>query len=261
MTALWLGYWLDEFKIFALAVSAACLASGGGVLAVAWVAGLVLIVVGAAIPALQLYWARQGATLDETTAGREKLLEEVLQPLLELGASVALVPAKNDRVAAALNAARQAVRDLTFRAFGTIPGIRTVVYNVSDDQTKMVPLYTAGRPDRPGDFVKGTPRGDKAFQVLCGKDPFVFAPDLDRGSPVEWAGSGVGYKTFITAPIRSQDDGYGLLTIDAPVAGTLDKRHGATLSLFAATLGVLFAEAIRGPGRAQVHSERLNSRT
>ena len=242
--ALWCGYWLGKIELFATVASAACLALGGGILANNWVAGAVLIGVGAAIPGFILYWKRKGRALDDTALGRERLLEEKPHPLLERAASAVPLP-RNERTTEARRAAEKAVDDLAW-AFGTVPGVRTVVFGVSDDGKRMSPLFHAGRQHRPGDFVRGTPRGDRAFEVLEGKEPYVSVSDLTKVDTEAWAGSGEGYETFITAPIRSSDDGLGLLTIDAAQAGTLDKRHAATLSLFAATLAVLFAEAARG---------------
>ena len=243
-TALWFGYWLARFEIFAAVVSAVCLALGGGIVAAQPIVGALLILVGAALPGLILYWKRKGSAVDDATAAREKLLEEKLHPLLERTASaVGLV--RNERGREASRAAEKTVDDLAW-AFGTVPHVRVVIFRVSDDGNRMIPRFAAGRQDRPGDFVRGTPRGDKAFEVLRGKDPYLRVANLDTENPETWAGSGVGYRTFITAPIRDLDNGYGLLTVDAPKAHTLDKRHGGTLSLFAATLAVLFAEATRG---------------
>jgi hypothetical protein len=243
MGALWLGYWVDRYEPWALVISTACVAVGGGIFTQAILLGLAIILFGGLIPAVGLYWKRKGGALDDTAAGRERLLEGVLQPLLVRTASVVSMQ-KDEREREAKRAAEKVVDDLRW-AFGTVPEVRTVVYGVSDDGQRMVPLFHAGRPSDPGNFVRGTPRGDKAFEVLRGKEPYISVRDLDTDRPAQWAGSGAGYRTFITAPIRSREDGFGLLTIDAPTAGTLDSRHARTLSLFAATLGVLFAEAAR----------------
>ncbi|OWY79190.1 hypothetical protein B9C99_24025 [Rhodococcus sp. BUPNP1] len=104
-----------------------------------------------------------------------------------------------------------------------------------------------GRDQQPKSFERGSARGDKAFKVLEMAGPYRFAADLDQvGQQEEWEGSGDGYRTFITAPIRSLEKGFGLLTIDAPRAGDLDDRHGQTIALYASALAVAYAEAKRG---------------
>ena len=77
---------------------------------------------------------------------------------------------------------------------------------------------------------------------------FYIVADLEREGPQSpyWAGTGSRYRTFISAPIRSTEHAFGMVTIDAPVPGSLDHQHGSTIALFAAALGILFAEAARG---------------
>lgn len=257
---LWAGYWLDRLSPWSLAVAGIALAVGGAQLQWPWYrlvfGGVVPILVGVMIPALLEYWKRKGASIDEVAEARETLLEGKLYPLLERTADVATL-GRSERKEAADRAADKAVNDLAW-AFGTIPGVRAVVFVVSDDKDSMTPLYHAGRQQRPGDFVRGTARGDRAFQLLEeGVKPFVTVDDLST-APGDWGGSGEGYSTFITAPIRSSKGlTFGLLTLDAEHAGSLDGRHGATLALFAAALGVLFAEAARSSGRGARLTEEL----
>lgn len=251
--AMFVGYHVERRAPLALAISTVLLAGGGAVLTANLAVGVPMVVVGAGIPGLQQYWTRKSDSADDVAAAREKLLlEQELQPLLEYAATATNHP-RAERRKDAEKAAARAVAGLR-NVFTTVRGVRVVVFVVSADGQRMCPLQPGGRQDRPGPFVRGTPRGDKAFEVL--EDPrknFIIVPDLDKAAPEEWEGTGEGYRTFISAPIRSQEDGYGLLTIDAPDPGSLDDRHASTVALFAAALGVLYAEAARGGG-GDVHS-------
>lgn len=248
-TGRWLGYYGLRFEPIVLVVSAIGLAVGGGIWAENVGFALLVIVFSACLPLPGFLWRRRTDADDVTSDARELLLEESLRPLLELGATTTSEP-KAKRVTTAEAAAQRVSLDLR-NAFSDIDGIRVVVFRVSEDGTQMTPFPPAGRQSRPGPFERGTARGDKAFSVLEGRDPYVMVEDLAKADPNEWQGTGDGYATFVSAPIRSSSEGLGMLTVDAPKAGALDARHGSTLALFAAALGVLFAEAVRGGGGAR----------
>ncbi len=214
-----------------------------------WIGALGIAVVSAALPLPGFFWRKRLSSDDERGDARDRLLEESLRPLLELAATSTSQP-RAARQRAAQSAADNAVRDLR-NAFSDVSGIRVVVFKISDAGDAMLPYAQAGRQDRPGPFERGTARGDKAFAVLEGSRPYVIVENLDHVDPEEWQGTGTGYRTFISAPIRSADEGLGLLTVDAPVASALDARHGSTLVLFAAAVGVFFAEATRSGGGAR----------
>lgn len=242
----WLGYQGDRFEPIVVAVSAIALAVGGAVWTSNIPVAVIIFIVAAFLPTPGYFWRRRAETDDLEGDSREVLLEETLRPLLEL-ASQTTFEFKDERERVMKSAAERVSHDLR-AAFGDVEGVRVVVFKLNDDATKMTPFPPAGRQDRPGPFERGTPRGDKAFEVLAGKKPFVAVDDLAKTQPDEWKGSGDGYNTFISAPIRNSKQGFGMLTVDAPQAGTLPARHGATIALFAAALGMLMAEAIRGGG-------------
>ncbi len=245
----WLGFRGNQFEPVVLFISAVGLAVGGGVWSTALGWALGVVVLSAALPLPGYFWRKRLAADDEEGDARDRLLEECLRPLLEFAATTTSLP-RADRQRAAQSAADNAVRDLR-NAFGEVTGVRVVVFKISDSGNAMQLCAHAGRQDRPGDFRRGTARGDKAFAVLEGSAPYVMVEDLNDAEPDEWQGTGAGYRTFISAPIRSADEGLGLLTVDAPVPGSLAKRHGSTLVLFAAVIGVFFAEATRSGGGAR----------
>ena len=242
----WLGYQANRFESFALILSGLLIA-GGGLLGLN-VPGLSvpMLIAGTVVPVAATAWKRREQEDEETSDARALLLEQSLRPLLELAATTTSQP-RSERLRTAKSAAERVVVELA-NAFSDVPGVRVVVFRVSEDGSVMEPGQPGGRQDRPSAFVRGTPRGEKAFEVLQGSKPSVRVPDLAEMDSDEWQGTGDGYQTFISAPIRSSEDGLGLLTVDAPVANALEERHGATRALFAAALGVLFAEAVRGGG-------------
>lgn len=246
-TLSWLGYIAHRHKPLALTLSGLLVAFGGIISGIVIWWGVPPIVVGVVIPALDLWWERRSKNNNELTSAREKVLEEALAPLLELAATATFRP-RDKRVETAEAAAMRVAGDLR-AAFISVPGVRAVVFVVSNDGRRMEPRFPAGRPDRPRDFVRGTERGDQAFRILDElPGRFVIVEDLrsEGADTPYWAGTGAHYSTFIAAPIRSTEHAFGMVTIDAPDPGSLDHQHGSTIALFAAALGILFAEAARG---------------
>lgn len=246
-TVSWLGYFAHRYKPLALLASGLLVAFGSVLAGMSVWWGVPPILLGVAIPALDLYWERRSENNDALTSAREKVLEEALAPLLELAATTTFEP-RDKRNEVAEGAAMRVAADLR-SAFSDVPDVRAVVFVVAPDGKEMKARYPAGRSDRPGDFQRGTHRGDSAFRIVDElPERFYIMDDLGENgsrSPY-WAGSGTSYRTFISAPIRSTEHAFGMVTIDAPVPGSLDRRHGSTIALFAAALGILFAEAARG---------------
>lgn len=244
----WLGYWGDRGE--PIVTTATLLGTTGGAAGLA-VSGWwwVLIVVAALLPLPGVFWRRREGADEERADARERLMEESLPRLLELAATTTSQP-RSDRTRMLESAVHRVVGDLR-NAFDDVSGVRVVVFRITDDGTRMIPFEPAGRHDRPNPFVRGTERGDKAFAVLNWPHSYVMVQNLSETAPGEWAGTAEGYSTFITAPIRSSDEGFGLLTVDAPTPGSLEERHASTLALFASALGVFFAEATRGGGASR----------
>ncbi|WP_211717197.1 GAF domain-containing protein [Nocardiopsis sp. MG754419] len=246
-TLSWLGYVVHRHKPLALSLSGLLVAFGTILSGIEIWWGVPPICAGVIIPALDLWWERRSENNNELTSAREKVLEEALAPLLELAATATFRP-REKRIETAEAAAMRVAGDLR-AAFASVPEVRAVVFVVSTDGLRMEPRFPAGRPDRPRDFVRGTERGDQAFRILDElPGRFIIVEDLrsEGADTPYWAGTGAHYNTFIAAPIRSTEHAFGMVTIDAPQPGSLDHQHGSTIALFAAALGILFAEAARG---------------
>lgn len=244
----WFSFQCSRFAPWALAVTTIGGLTGGALFSsgdLPWtvrILGLAGGIVATLPSAGNLYWDSKNEDAEDVTAARERVMDESIPPLLEEICSLT-TSSKRAREAAMTQAAKTVVKDLLV-AYSGVTGVRAVVYSVSSDAKRMTALATAGRSQRPGPFVRGTTRGDKAFETLNIPENFLFEPNIAEASG-RWAGSGNGYVTFISAPIRVGDEGYGLLTLDAPKVGDLDARDGSTVSLLAATLSIYFSEANR----------------
>ncbi|ALE91852.1 hypothetical protein AOC05_05110 [Arthrobacter alpinus] len=244
----WFSYQSSRFAPWTLVLASLGALCGGAMLSSSdltlgvRVLGIGVGLVTALPSAGNLYWDSKNEDAEDVTAARERVMDESIPPLLEDICSLAASP-KKTRQAALKQASNTVVKDLLV-AYSGVQGVRAVVYMISDDTKRMTPLAKAGRSQRPGDFVRGSVRGDKAFETLSIADNFLFEPNIAQASD-QWAGSGSGYVTFISAPIRVGRTGYGLLTLDAPKVGDLDARDGSTVSLLAATLSIYFSEANR----------------
>jgi hypothetical protein len=193
-----------------------------------------------------LMWLRESGVAARTVAADDAAgrlyvaMKDALQPVAEL---IAAMPAKTkrQREAEAKNVATQAVGALTL-LLKDVDRLRAVVYKLEADDLTMF-AYT-GRADTPTSFEKGTPRGDLALKMVAeGKD--WFEKDTSQSSNPAYAGSGAGYKTYISAAIRSDTDGFGMVTVDAPRPGDLVETDRQIVLLVADLLAIAFAEAER----------------
>lgn len=245
---LWVGYFLDQHPAWTTALGVLLPTIGGGIIAMGKVQGLVgslLIGAGATALGATAFWRHQNDDAEDIAAARNKIMDDCLIPLFEQLHRIPSLAQESDRRTAVEFLAHQTASSLR-EAFLSVTGVRVAVFEVSEDQRRMTCTVSRGRGTKPKPFFKGTPRGDKAFDLLTNPEKLhLFVSDIAEADPGEWEGSGNGYSTFISAPIRTQTHAFGMLTIDAPKAGDLEARDGATVSVFAAALGVAYAEANR----------------
>lgn len=127
-----------------------------------------------------------------------------------------------------------------------VEDIRAVVYIVNDHQDTMEVELNAGRRETPSPFKLGDGgRGDAAFKMITSGGEALFVFDVDSGPTAGWKGSGSGYSTFISAPIRAGGRAYGMLAVDAPNPGDLSENDKPIVVVLATLLAIALAEADR----------------
>lgn len=107
------------------------------------------------------------------------------------------------------------------------------------------PLAHFGRNDVPRSFHLATPAGQEIYDYLAsGRNPTgELYEDVQKGAPAHYVGDAARYRTFIRTPIRGGEIVFGMLTVDAPKAGTLTAGDVRLAELIAAQLGTAFAVA------------------
>ena len=144
----------------------------------------------------------------------------------------------------------QAVTAIAWVVHKDVLGLRAVVYEVdsSGEGLTVVRSNSNGYRLPPNPFVPGTDRAIKAL-ALVERGGTLFVDDIANAPADEWAGSGVGYNTFISSVIASPTGSYGLLTVDAPETDDLTEDDENDLRLIAGILATIFAEyRRRSPG-------------
>lgn len=247
----WVGYHSSHHPVWAVVISTLGAIFSGFLLSLYqvsfwWVIIGVLVAIITVLPtAGTVHWNEKNKKAEDLSAARERVMDEMIPPLLYKAHALSSTPPRERRQLLE-STAELVVKDL-ITAFAKVGGIRAVVYKVNNDGDQMEPLAFAGRSDQPQPFVRGDDRGNYAFESLSTNKNFLFVANIDS-APRTWYGTGKGYATYISAPIKGKDgrgDAYGMLTLDAPEIGDLDSRDGSTVSLFAATLSLFFHEADR----------------
>ncbi|MFC6715093.1 hypothetical protein [Branchiibius cervicis] len=214
-----------------------------------WTAAAIGLLLMSAAGVLQ--WQMQAADhrLDELEASEADRLrvtvKDALQPLASVIADIpTLTPGK--RKERTRGAAQAAVGALIL-LFRNVERLRAVVY-VIDDFDPAVPdarktmsaVAHQGRGETPRPFETGTNRGDLAFKMIE-EARSVFVPDLDLVDPPDYAGTRVGYGTFISAAITGANTGYGMVTVDAPHANDLTGTDREIVILVAHLLAIAYS--------------------
>ncbi|WP_309067535.1 GAF domain-containing protein [Microbacterium sp.] len=118
---------------------------------------------------------------------------------------------------------------------------RAAVYllNTDSDPVTMESIGHAGRGEKPRPFEAGTVRGDAALDFLELRRT-AFYPNLRRRKPDGYEGTASGYDTFISVPIWTDNGVYGMVSLDAPKAGSLDDSDVALTELTAELMSIPF---------------------
>ncbi|MEU4651706.1 hypothetical protein [Nocardia fluminea] len=239
------SWWQFAAGCFLPVGAAACLAFGKEFADVgdwAWFLGGIVQLL--AIGAIQ-YAEKRRRGFEHDAADRLRVaMKDALQPLAGL---IAAMPGmnKSERAAQLRCVAIQANGALKL-LLHNVDRLRAVVYEMVAADGTMKRIDYVGRGGKPPEpFVPGTPRGDLAIAMVRDGET-KFAPDIDREPPENYEGSRKGYKTFISAAIKNGEDGYGMVTVDAPNAGDLVDTDKQIVMLVADLLAIAFAERERG---------------
>ncbi|BBX19792.1 hypothetical protein MDUV_46520 [Mycolicibacterium duvalii] len=207
--------------------------------------GFAAIVVGGLV-----LWAKQRASeevanLDMKVADRFRItIKDALQPVAEL---IADMPAQTRTVR------RESIKTVSTQAVSAlrlllkdVSRLRATVYQINaDGDMECVCYHGRGNSVQPQPFIRTTLRGERALEfVRRGGEP-LFIRDIDKVNEgdVDYRGTRSGYKTFISASIHNDADGYGMVTIDAPRAGSLVDTDKQLVALVADLLAIAFAIA------------------
>ena len=137
-------------------------------------------------------------------------------------------------LAQAATAACSAMRQLT-----EADRARVVVYALRAEPQQMEQIAFLGRETEPGPFVAGTERGDAALAFLEGRKGKLYK-DLSRKRPPGYKATMKDYRTFLAVPIWTASGVYGMLSVDAPAAGTLTPADLAIATVVAETMALAF---------------------
>lgn len=117
--------------------------------------------------------------------------------------------------------------------------LRACYFALTDDRpARLVPAGFHGRAEAPrSTFVAGTPLGDYAMQLLArGED--LFCPDTHNSPLPGWQPGGHEYRTFIAAPVATEEKAFGIITIDGLQVGDLTEADVAAVRVFARLLAI-----------------------
>lgn len=180
----------------------------------------------------------QRIELDEASQLRVTL-RNALQPLSERISrmpAMTPVPRRGEVEVVATDAA-----SALLQVFNGVDQLRAVVYELNEAGTEMTLLAYKGRGgSRPDRFIAGTDRGDSAIRLVL-ENRTRFVADLAKESLPGYAGSGVGYRTFISVSINDGTNAYGMLTIDAPEPGSLVQLDVHVLEVVSNLVAIAFA--------------------
>jgi hypothetical protein len=208
------------------------------------VSGVVVGILGAALQIGREKWRKRITEGERTEAGRFRVaVQDAFQPVAELVAGMPSM-SKALREARLKEVSQQAVGALRL-LLKDVDRLRAGVYSLNESADELLCIAYHGRGEKPRPFEKGSERGDSALKMV--KDGGnLFVKDLDtQAIPVHYRGSGAGYRTFISASISTGETAFGMVTVDAPTAGSLVGTDQQIVMLMADLLAIAFAEAVR----------------
>ncbi|NTW40111.1 MAG: GAF domain-containing protein [Cellulomonadaceae bacterium] len=250
--------WLESRPVRSVLLRASPTAVGGVLLAFggAWLKalGVIAVIVGVGAEALVTWWAerrrahadgdrtRHEQELVQLAAELNVLMNDALAPIAKRIAELA--PLSVVERQHHLKPVAQLVASTATLLRRDVKRLRVTVYAVQPSRGRrsrlMRPLVYQGRSDEPSPFYDATPDGRAAFATLDGGRP-EFVADVAAEDVTRWKNGPHGYSTFVTVPIVVDDNGYGLLSADAPAVGDLTGNDVPIITVLAEMLGIAFA--------------------
>ena len=176
-------------------------------------------------------------------------VRSVLLPLTDLFDRIITAPHETGRIEAK-GAAKQAVVNSVVQ-FTDVPRARSCYfdYEHSNQERRLVCRIYAGRDSRPRtQFSSADPSHEEIFKLLESRQTELKENiDLEE-SPRFPSDRDYNYKTYISVPVATSAEIFGLLTLDALHPGQLLPQHEKEMLLFAQLLGIALAGGDRGSG-------------
>ncbi|MEU2869721.1 GAF domain-containing protein [Streptomyces olivoreticuli] len=172
---------------------------------------------------------------EEIRAGLDKSLRDVFIPSVRYVHLVSGLPSTTR--AKSEEAMKMRIIGDAEKAAKDIAGIRAAYFDfLEESQTMHLTCRGTHSGDRgaPDDFIVDTPHGAHVLNTIRQGRP-VFERNLVEAT-VPWPGDR-DFQTIVIHPVRIGSETFGVLTLDAPNAGSLDMYHSHALDALAKVLG------------------------
>jgi transcriptional regulator with GAF, ATPase, and Fis domain len=219
-------------------------------------------VVGLLLPARQT-WIEVRAREDAEQLAKAEVtnyqlaMRSVLLPLTDIFDQIITAPNETGRMEAK-GAAKQAVVNSVVQ-FTNIPRARSCYfeYECSDQEKKLVCRTYAGRDSKPRTGFSSTNSDHAEVFKLLENRQTEFKQNIDQeNSPRFPSDRDYNYKTYISVPVATSAEIFGLLTLDALHGDELLPQHEKEMLLLAQLLGIALAG---NTSRADRHLSITNS--
>jgi hypothetical protein len=178
----------------------------------------------------------------EAVTNYQLALRSVLLPLTDIFDRIITAPDEAERIEAE-GAAKQAVVNYVVQ-FTNIPRVRSCYfeYKCSDREKKLVCHVYAGRDSRPRTtFTSTNPDHAEVFKLLENRET-EFRRNINLENSLRFpAERRFNYNTYISVPVATSTEIFGLLTLDALRGDELVEQHEKEMLLIAQLLGIALA--------------------
>jgi GAF domain-containing protein len=167
-------------------------------------------------------------------------LRSILLPLTDIFDRIITAPTESGRMEAK-GAIKQAVVNSVVQ-FIAVPRARSCYFDYEHNgkKEKLVCRIYAGRDSRPRtEFSSADSNYAEVFQLLESRQSEL-REDTDTENPPRFPRNR-DYKTYISVPVATSTEIFGLLTLDALHAGELKPQHEREMLLLAQLLGIALA--------------------